>query len=104
MNATYHTSNFTNLHEIKIPLIIDIKESKDKQQGLSNIGKFTVDLLEPLIIDKLSDIYLDSCMTMNCKFGNTQDNMSIVVKIDQFNNNTRSASTKNNQIINISWI
>ena len=100
-DAMYHNSNYTNSREIKIPLIIDIEESSSGgQKGLSNDGKFSVDLMEPLIIDELSDIYLDSCMTMNCKFGNTQDNMSIVVKIDQFNNNTRSASTGDNQRIN----
>lgn len=106
-DAMYHNSNYTNSRETKIPLILDIEESvldgadpTSGQKGLSNSASFSVNLMEPLIIDELSDIYLDSCMTMNCKFGNTQDNMSIVVKIDQFNNNTRSASTRDNQRIN----
>jgi hypothetical protein len=100
-DAMYHNSNYTNSRETKIPLIIDIEESSaGGQKGLSNDVSFSVNLMEPLIIDQLSDVYLDSCMTMNCKFGNTQDNMSIAVKINQFNNNSRSASTGDNQRIN----
>lgn len=99
-DAMYHNSNYTNSREKKIPLIFDIEESGSGQQGLSNNDYFNINLMEPLIIDELSDIYLDSCMTMNCKFGNTQNNMNMVIKIDQFNNNTRCASTNVNQILN----
>ena len=81
-------------------MIIDIEESTGNPKGLSNTASFSVDLMEPLIIDELSDIYLDSCMTMNCVFGSTQDDMAFSVKIDQFNINTRSASTGDNQRIN----
>ena len=73
-DAMYHNSNYTNSRETKIPLIIDIEESEldgadatTGQKGLSNTATFSVKLMEPLIIDDLSDIYLDSCMTMNCK-------------------------------------
>ena len=54
-DAMYHNSNYTNSREIKIPLIIDIEESSGNQKGLSNDGNFSVDLMEPLIIDDLSD-------------------------------------------------
>lgn len=99
-DASFHNTNYMNNREKKIPLIIDIKESSGNQLGLSNDVNFSVDLMEPLIIDELSDVYLDSCMTMNSHFGNTQDDMAFAVKIDQFNNNTRSASTGNNQTLN----
>ena len=99
-DATFHNTNYMNNREKKIPLIIDIKESSGSQLGLSNNIDFSVKLMEPLIIDELSDVYLDSCMTMNSHFGNTQDDMAFGVKIDQFNNNTRAASTENNQRVN----
>ena len=100
IDARYHNTNYTNSREKKIPLIIDIEESSGNQKGLSNSGSFSVDLMEPLIIDELSDVYLDSCLTTNSKFGNVKDNMAFVVKIDQFNINTRSASTSSNQQLN----
>ena len=100
-DASFHNTNYMNNREKKIPLIIDIKEtSAGGQKGLSNDDNFSVNLMEPLIIDELSDVYLDSCMTMNSNFGNTQDDMAFAVKIDQFNNNTRAASTGNNQTLN----
>ena len=99
-DATYHNSNYTNSRETKIPLIIDIEESLSQLFGLSNAASFSVDLMEPLIIDDLSDIYLDGCMTMNSNFTHKSDDMAFVVKIDQFNNNTRSASTNDNQRLN----
>ena len=99
-DATYHNTNYTNSRERKIPLIIDIEESSGSQKGLSNSGSFSVDLMEPLIIDELSDVYLDNCLTTNSNFANNKDNMAFLVKIDQFNINTRSASTSSNQQIN----
>jgi len=99
-DSTYFNTNYTNSRETKIPLIIDITESSGNQLGLSNTGSFSVKLMEPLIIDELSDIYLDNCLTINCKFANSPDDMAFVVKIDQFNINTRSASSGSNNIIN----
>lgn len=95
-DATFHNTNYMNNREKKIPLTIDIQESSGNQKGLSNSAGFSVELIEPLIIDELSDIYLDSCLTKNTKVANTQDNMAFVVKIDQLNINSRS----NNSTIN----
>ena len=74
-DAMFHNPNYNNSRETKIPVIMDIKESSGAggQKGLSNAASFSLELMEPLVIDDLSDIYLDSCMTMNCNFGNTQD-------------------------------
>ena len=95
-DATYHNTNYMNNREKKIPLTIDIEETNGNQKGLSNSAGFSVDLIEPLIIDELSDIYLDSCLTKNTKVANTPDNMAFVIKIDQLNINSRS----NNSTIN----
>ena len=95
-DATFHNTNYMNNREKKIPLTIDIQESSGNQKGLSNSAGFSEKLIEPLIIDELSDIYLDSCLTKNIKVANTPDSMAFVVKIDQLNINSRS----NNPIIN----
>jgi len=97
----YYMANniYYDIREKRIPLIIDIEEDSDNRRGLSNDAKFKVELIEPFIIDSLSDVYLDSCMTMNCFIANTSNNMSISVTLDQFKINTKSASTKSNQNI-----
>ena len=96
----YSVNNiYYDIREKRISLIIDIEEDSTNQRGLSNDVKFKVELIEPFIIDSLSDIYLDSCMTMNCFISNTSNNMGIAITIDQFNINTKCASTKSNQNI-----
>ena len=53
-------------------------------------ASFTIKLQEPLRIDKLSDMYLDSFVTVNCTpgTGGARDNMGFILKLDQFNINT----------------
>ena len=87
-DATFHNTNYMNNREKKIPLVLDIHESSG-ENGLSG-GNFKIDLIEPLIIDELSDIYLDSCITKNTKLANKGASMGFVIKIDQFNINSRS--------------
>lgn len=76
-------------------LILDI------QQGNSNqVTTFSFNLQEPMRIDKLSDMYLDSFTTLNCVQGsNTSDSTiaatGFILKLDQFNINTASASSDN---------
>ena len=95
----YNNSTYYNSLQKKISLIIDIIEDSNNQRGLSNNESFAVEFDEPFIIDSLSDIYLDTCMTMNCKFGNNQNNMALCVKIDQLKLDRVSASTNHNQNI-----
>ena len=62
---------------------------------------FSVNLFEPLIIDRLSDIYLDSFVTENQISGGAElggsdvKNSGMVLKIDQFDINTNVASNLN---------
>ena len=93
-DASFHNTNYMNNREKKIPLILDIHEYSG-ENGLSG-GKFKIDLTEPLIIDELSDIYLDSCITQNTNLAITGLSMGFVIKIDQFKINSRS----NNEFIN----
>jgi len=52
---------------------------------------FSIDLSEPLVIDKLSNVYLDNITTygLALKDSATASNMCILLKIDQFNINTK---------------
>jgi hypothetical protein len=51
---------------------------------------FSVELMEPVVIDTLSDIYLDSFTTFNAlvNTSGTGENMGFTLKIDEFNINS----------------
>ena len=51
---------------------------------------FSVELIEPVVIDTLSDIYLDSFTTFNARVNTsgTGENMGFTLKIDEFNINS----------------
>ena len=71
-------------------LILDIQQRKGKA-----VTTFSFNLQEPLRIDKLSDMYLDSFTTLNCVQGSNTDATGFILKLDQFNINTASASSDN---------
>ena len=65
---------------------------------------FNEDLIEPLIIDKHSDIYLEHFTTFNAKKNTSDDegnNMAFLINIDQFNiqNSTNDSNTQGTFII-----
>ena len=99
-NTTYHNPNYTFERINSNTLII---EMDDDQDGINNIlsssKQFNVNLIEPLTIDKLSDIYLTSFITSNCKQSN-KALMAFVLDIDQFNiNSISNDSSTHNKII-----
>jgi len=51
---------------------------------------FSVELMEPVVIDTLSDVYLDSFTTFNAlvNTSGTGENMGFTLKIDEFNINS----------------
>tara|TARA_B100001094_G_C17897768_1_gene654874 strand:- start:29 stop:598 length:570 start_codon:yes stop_codon:yes gene_type:complete len=64
---------------------------QDSSVGSENdVTTFSFNLQEPLKIDKLSDMYLDSFTTLNCVQGDTTtcDATGFILKLDQFNINT----------------
>jgi len=94
----YQNSGYQFERRDKKTLIVDVADN-ETTNPLSTAGVFSVDLFEPLIVDKLSDVYLDSFMTHNsiiCQTGNT---MAFALKINQFNINSNVASTSSNQHI-----
>jgi hypothetical protein len=84
MDSTYQNSNYSRERETRKTLIID--------SGTINADKtFSLTLQEPFIIDKLSDIYLESFTTFKAlNSGAATQNMGFILGIDQFNiqNNT----------------
>ena len=79
-DAFYQNSNYSFERNERKTLILDVT--------ISNGTTFDITLHEPLIIDKLSDIYLDSFVThaaiVNTN-GTTHNHMGFVLDIDQFN-------------------
>ena len=57
---------------------------------------FNIQLLEPLRIDRLSDVYLDSFTTFNAKINTAKlgQNMGFTLTINEFNNNSNIASNQ----------
>lgn len=98
-NNRYENVNYVTERKNKKKLVIDVTMNKDtlncnQLEELHNtdmLTKFTVKLSEPLIIDKLSDIYLEQFITFN-GMDNTSDvtgeSMAYILKIKEFNNDT----------------
>jgi len=86
-DAMYQNPNYNFERRERKTLIID-------QSSFPNNTSTTINttLLEPLIIDKLSDVYLESVMTYGCASKNIQGSMAFLLSIDQFNINTNIAS------------
>lgn len=86
-DAMYQNSNYSFERRERKTLIIDQK-GFDATNTIINTKLF-----EPLIIDKLSDVYLESVITRGCKDKDTDmESMALLLNIDQFNINTNIAS------------
>ena len=72
-------------------LVIDSDDSTPVFNSANASTTFSVDLAEPLIIDKLSNIYLDHIITLGISHNITGPTMAILLKIDQFNINTKGS-------------
>jgi len=82
LNGMFKNSGYNfNRTERKI-LIID--------HIISTKTEIVLPLYEPLLIDKLSDVYLESFTTLNAIINSDADKMTFVVSIDEFNINSNS--------------
>ena len=97
MEGFYNNSGYRNNRNRKKTLIIDFDDSDNVHLG--NGSEFKIDLLEPLIIDKHSEIYLDHFLTFNCNMGDTYNHSAFVLKIKEFNINSGVASNSKGDII-----
>ena len=88
MNAMYQNTgaNHFERSERKV-FTIDVTGS------LNSKTTFSVNLHEPLKIDKLSDIYLEAFTTFNSVANTVANNMCFLLKIDQFNIQSNAAKS-----------
>ena len=87
----YKNAQYTNTRNEKKTLILDIDDS-NVSDHLSGGTEFNIELYEPLIIDKHSEVYLDNFLTFNSKPGLEPQDMAFNLTINEFNNNGNVAS------------
>jgi hypothetical protein len=101
MNGFYDNTGYVNKRNRKQVLILDVDDSDAGDTHLGTGGEFNIPLFEPLIIDSLSEVYLDNLITFNSNISNITANSAYVLKINEFNINSNVASsTDNNTIFN----
>jgi hypothetical protein len=93
----YMNSGYKNPINKKKTLVLDIDDSNNTY--LVSGSEFTIDLFEPLIIDKQSEVYLDNFLTFNCNLSSGNDQSAFCLKINEFNMNGNVASNKDEQSI-----
>jgi len=93
----YQNSGYQFERRDKKTLIVDVADNGLTTNPLSTAGEFSVDLFEPLIVDKLSDIYLDNFTTYNSLLCDKNDRNSFSLQINEFNVNSNVASSGGGQ-------
>lgn len=99
MDQFYQNSGYINKRNRKQILILDVDDSGAGDTHLGTGGEFNISLFEPLIIDSLSEVYLDNFISFNSNISNITANSAFVLKIDQFNINSNVASSTNKNTI-----
>jgi len=94
--AMYQNSGYSVPRNRKKTLILDVKDSSTATQ-LGSGTEFTIDLFEPLIIDKQSELYLDNFVTFNSMLADKEARASMCLKINEFKMNTNCASNNSEQ-------
>lgn len=89
--SLFQNSGYQTERETKKTLLVDISGDE------TTIKDFSVKLMEPLIIDRLSDVYLDSFTTWNAKVNNDAkpQNTGFTLRINEFPISTNVASNQN---------
>jgi hypothetical protein len=94
----FQNSGYTNKRNRKRTLIVDVSDS-DAENHLGGGTEFKVDLFEPLVIDKHSEVYLDNFLSFNSNIGQTPATSAFLLKINEFNMNSNVASSGDNGTI-----
>ena len=93
----YMNSGYNNNRNRKKTLIVDFDDNDNTHLGSGT--EFKIDLREPLIIDKHSEVYLDNFLTFNCNLGDTHNRSAFVLKINEFNIHSGVASNSSSDKI-----
>lgn len=97
-NMMFQNSGYHFERRLKKTLILDIVDTSSVSP-LSTATEFSIDLFEPLIVDNLSDIYIDSVSTYNSLLCDTSNRTAFSLNINEFNVNSNVASTSSGQQI-----
>ena len=92
----YQSSRYNFERRERKTVILDVADTAS-ENPLSSATEFSVKFLEPLVIDKLSDVYIDSVLTHNSVVCHDGSKMAFSLSINEFNVNSNSASTASNQ-------
>ena len=95
----YMNSGYKNPRNRKRTLILDIDDSAASDTHLGSGSDFNINLFEPLIIDKHSEVYLDNVLTFNSNTATTISQAAFCLKINEFNMNSNVASSSNNNTV-----
>ena len=95
----FENTGYINKRNRKRTLILDVDDSAAEDTHLGSGGEFRVDLFEPLIIDKHSEIYLDNFLTYNSNAATNISEAAFCLKINEFNMKSNIASSSNNNTI-----
>ena len=93
---TYQSSRYNFERRERKTVILDVADTASANP-LSSATEFSVNFLEPLVIDKLSDVYIDSVLTHNSVVCYDGSKMAFSLTINELNINSNSASTASNQ-------
>ena len=88
--AFYQNPGYQLERREKKTVILDVSSPKAGAMPT----EFNVKLLEPLIVDRLSDVYLDSFITNNALVNTAVNNIGFTLKINEFNINSNVASNQ----------
>lgn len=94
----FQNSGYTNKRNRKRTLILDVSDS-NTDNHLGGGTEFKVNLFEPLVIDKHSEVYLDNFLSFNSNIGQTPATSAFLLKINEFNVNSNVASSEDNGTI-----
>jgi len=81
----FQNSGYNNQRNLKKTLILDVSDLSADEAHLGSGKEFSVELFEPLIIDKHSEVYLDSFLTYNSNLGDHDASSAFCLKINEFN-------------------
>jgi hypothetical protein len=88
--SLYQNTNYTFERKERKTLIIDVDDATESGTPCATPSNFSVTLHEPLIIDKLSDIYLDNFTTFNANKADSSAETAFILEIQEFNIKTNS--------------
>jgi hypothetical protein len=89
----YKNTGFRNTRNRKRILILDVDDTGANDTHLGSGDEFNIELFEPLIIDKQSEVYLDNFISFGGNISNIPENSGFCLKINEFNINSNVASS-----------